>query len=116
MIAAMQERALHFRRPYVLLRPARSGRRKVIAGEAHEERAIVGGTDAPSRTSRWRALASVSRKLKDGTVFYPAQPVSRQEALKSYTLNNAYAAFEDKLKGSRSPASSRISLSLSKTS
>ena len=26
--------------------------------------------------------------------------MSREEALKSYTVNNAYAAFEDKLKGS----------------
>ena len=44
--------------------------------------------------------ASVSRKLKDGTVFYPDQRMSREEALKSYTWNNAYAAFEEKLKGS----------------
>ena len=44
--------------------------------------------------------ASVSRKLKDGTVFYPDQRMSRQEALKSYTWNNAYAAFEENLKGS----------------
>ena len=27
--------------------------------------------------------------------------MSREEALKSYTANNAYAAFEDKLKGRR---------------
>jgi predicted amidohydrolase YtcJ len=43
--------------------------------------------------------ASVSRKLKDGTVFYPDQRMSRVEALKSYTVNNAYAAFEEKLRG-----------------
>ena len=29
--------------------------------------------------------------------------MSREEALKSYTVNNAYAAFEDKLKGSLEP-------------
>ena len=29
--------------------------------------------------------------------------MSREEALKSYTLNNAYAAFEEKLKGSLEP-------------
>ena len=44
--------------------------------------------------------ASVSHKLKNGTVFYPDQRMSRVEALKSYTVNNAYAAFEEKLKGS----------------
>ena len=42
----------------------------------------------------------MSRKLKDGSVFYPAQRMSREEALRSYTWNNAYAAFEEKLKGS----------------
>jgi hypothetical protein len=47
--------------------------------------------------------ASVSRKLKDGTVFYPDQRMSRMEALKSYTVNNAYAAFEEKLKGTLEP-------------
>jgi predicted amidohydrolase YtcJ len=45
----------------------------------------------------------VSRKLKDGSVFYPDQRMSREEALKSYTLNGAYAAFEENLKGSLAP-------------
>jgi predicted amidohydrolase YtcJ len=65
--------------------------------------AIVGnGTDAPVEDVNPLAsyYASVSRKLKDGTVFYPDQRMSREEALKSYTLNNAYAAFEEKSKGS----------------
>ena len=68
--------------------------------------AIVGnGTDAPVEDVSPLAsfYASVSRKLKDGTVFYPDQRMSREEALKSYTLNNAYAAFEEKLKGSLEP-------------
>ena len=47
--------------------------------------------------------ASVSRKLKDGTVFYADQRMSREEALRSYTLNNAFAAFEDNVKGSLEP-------------
>ena len=42
----------------------------------------------------------MSRKLKDGTVFYPDQRMSREEALRSYTWNNAYAAFEEDIKGS----------------
>ena len=65
--------------------------------------AIVGnGTDAPVEDVSPLAsyYASVSRKLKDGTVFYPDQRMSRMEALKSYTWNNGYAAFEEKLKGS----------------
>ena len=38
--------------------------------------------------------------MKDGAVFYPDQKMTREEALRTYTLNNAYAAFEDDLKGS----------------
>ena len=33
-------------------------------------------------------------------MFYPDQRMSREEALRSYTWNNAYAAFEEKIKGS----------------
>jgi predicted amidohydrolase YtcJ len=47
--------------------------------------------------------ATVSRKLKDGSVFYPDQRMSRMEALKSYTINGAFAAFEDGSKGSLKP-------------
>jgi predicted amidohydrolase YtcJ len=45
----------------------------------------------------------VSRRLKDGTVFYPKQRMTRMEALRSYTINAAYAAFEDTIKGSLAP-------------
>jgi hypothetical protein len=44
--------------------------------------------------------ASVSRKLKDASVFFPDQRMSREEALRSYTMNNAFAAFEEASKGS----------------
>jgi predicted amidohydrolase YtcJ len=44
--------------------------------------------------------AAVIRRLKDGTVFFPDQRMSRMEALRSYTINNAYAAFEEGSKGS----------------
>ena len=68
--------------------------------------AIVGnGTDTPVEDVSPIACyyASVSRKLKDGSVFYPDQRMTREEALRSYTWNNAYAAFEEKLKGSLEP-------------
>jgi predicted amidohydrolase YtcJ len=63
---------------------------------------VSNGTDAPVEDVSPLAsfYASVSRKLKDGTVFFPGQRMSREEALRSYTLNNAYSAFEEKLKGS----------------
>jgi predicted amidohydrolase YtcJ len=44
----------------------------------------------------------VSRKLADGSVFYPDQRLSRLEALQTYTINAAFAAFEEDLKGSLS--------------
>ncbi len=47
--------------------------------------------------------ATVTRKLKDGSVFYPDQRMSREEALRSYTLNCAYAAFQEDILGSLTP-------------
>ncbi len=66
---------------------------------------ICNGTDAPVEDVSPIACyyATVSRKLKDGTVFYGDQRMSRMEALRSYTLNGAYAAFEESTKGSLVP-------------
>jgi predicted amidohydrolase YtcJ len=105
VIAAMQGVHCTSDAPYVLLR---LGARRAEEGayvwqKLMKSGAIVGnGTDAPVEDVSPLAsfYASVSRKLKDGTVFYPDQRMSREEALKSYTVNNAYAAFEEKLKGS----------------
>lgn len=62
---------------------------------------VGNGTDAPVEDVSPIAsyYASVTRLAKDGKVFYPAQRMSRMEALRSYTVENAYAAFEEKLKG-----------------
>jgi predicted amidohydrolase YtcJ len=66
---------------------------------------IANGTDAPVEDVDPIAsyYASVSRKLKDGSVFYPDQRMTRIEALKSYTINGAYAAFEESNRGSLKP-------------
>ena len=65
---------------------------------------VTNGTDAPVEDVSPIAsfYASVSRRLKDGSVFVPEQRMSRMDALRSYTLNAAYAAFEDEFKGSLS--------------
>ncbi|MCD4692197.1 MAG: amidohydrolase family protein, partial [Calditrichales bacterium] len=42
----------------------------------------------------------VTRRLADGTEFYPDQRMSREQALRAYTINCAYAAFEEDFKGS----------------
>jgi predicted amidohydrolase YtcJ len=63
---------------------------------------VSNGTDAPVEDVDPipNYYASVSRKLKDGKVFYQDQRMSRMEALKSYTAMPAYAAFEENSKGS----------------
>ncbi len=63
---------------------------------------ICNGTDAPVEDVDPIACyyATVSRKMKDGTVFYPDQRLSREETLRSYTTNGAYAAFQEDILGS----------------
>jgi predicted amidohydrolase YtcJ len=63
---------------------------------------IANGTDAPVEDINPLAsfYSSVTRRMNDGNVFYGDQRMTRQEALRSYTLNNAYAAFEEDVKGS----------------
>ena len=46
---------------------------------------------------------SVTRLLPDGSTFQPDEVYSRERALYSYTMGNAFAAFEEDLKGSLTP-------------
>ena len=63
---------------------------------------VANGTDVPVENINPFAsfYGLVARKANDGTVFYPEQKMTREEALYSYTMANAYAAFEEALKGS----------------
>jgi predicted amidohydrolase YtcJ len=64
---------------------------------------IANGTDAPVEDVDpiKSFYASVTRKREDsGLVFFAEQSMSRKEAIYSYTLGNAFAAFEEKFKGS----------------
>jgi len=63
---------------------------------------VINGTDAPVEDVSPIAsfYASVTRKLGNGSVFYPDQRMSPEDALKSYTWSTAYAAFEENVKGS----------------
>ncbi len=63
---------------------------------------VANGTDVPVENMDPIAnfYATITRKLKNGTTFYPDQKMTREQALYSYTLANAFAAFEDKIKGS----------------
>jgi predicted amidohydrolase YtcJ len=67
---------------------------------------IANGTDAP--VERVDPIpnfyaAVTRRRIDNGMVFFPEQAMTRKEALNAYTLANAYAAFEDDIKGSLEP-------------
>ena len=66
---------------------------------------LANGTDVPVEPIDPIAslYATVSRMTAKGELFIPEQALTRAEALASYTINNAYAAFEEDLKGSITP-------------
>jgi predicted amidohydrolase YtcJ len=63
---------------------------------------IANGTDAPVEDVDPIAgfYSTVSRRMNNGEVFYADQRLSRMEALRSYTINVAYAGHEEDIKGS----------------
>lgn len=108
VIAAMQGIHCTSDAPYVI---PRLGAKRAEEG-AYVWRSLIdagatigNGTDAPVEDVDPipSFYASVSRRLKDGSVFYPKQRMTREEALRSYTINNAYAAFQEKDKGTLEP-------------
>ena len=65
---------------------------------------IVNGTDAPVEPvdPLGSFHASVTREMDDGEIFFENQTMTREEALRSYTLDAAYAIFEEDSRGSLS--------------
>jgi len=66
---------------------------------------IAGGSDAPVERGEpmiefYAAVSRKDQKGYSGEGWHPEQAVSREQALKMFTIWAAYAAFEDKLKGS----------------
>ncbi len=69
---------------------------------------VASGSDFPVEQPNpvWGFYSAVSREDHEGNPkggWYPAQRMSRAEALQSWTQAGAYAAFEDKIKGSLTP-------------
>src|SRR5690606_5425086 len=66
---------------------------------------VTNGTDAPVEdvSPIMSFYASVAPTLNDGTKFFPEQNMTREEALRTYTINVAYSAFEEKILGSITP-------------
>ncbi len=104
VIASMQGIHCTSDAPYV---PARLGDKRAEEGAYVWQKLmksgalVTNGTDAPVEDVDPIAsyYATVSRKVKDGSVFYPDQRMNRMEALRSYTINTARAAFEENTKG-----------------
>jgi predicted amidohydrolase YtcJ len=105
VIAAMQGIHCTSDAPYVLARlgPQRAAEGAYVWQKLMKSGGVISnGTDAPVEDVDPIACfyATVSRRLADGTVFYPDQRMSREEALRSYTWNAAYSGFEEDTKGS----------------
>jgi predicted amidohydrolase YtcJ len=66
---------------------------------------VINGTDAPIEDVDPipNFHAAVTRRTAAGEPFHPGQRMTRLEALRSYTIDAAYAAFEERLKGSLAP-------------
>jgi predicted amidohydrolase YtcJ len=104
VIASMQGIHCTSDAPYVL---ARLGEKRAQEGAYVWQKLlksgarIANGTDVPVEDVDPIAnfYATVTRRLKDGSAFFPDQRMSRREALRSYTADAAYAAFEDSNRG-----------------
>ena len=66
---------------------------------------ICNGTDAPVESINpiENYYAAVTRKMPDGSAFFPDQCMTRYQALRSYTIDAAYAGFEEDIKGTLTP-------------
>ncbi|HOC42561.1 MAG TPA: amidohydrolase [Thermoanaerobaculales bacterium] len=105
VIAAMQPVHCVSDGPWV---PLRLGERRAREGAylwrslLDQGAVIASGTDVPVEPIDPIATfhAAVTRRMADGSAFYPTQRMAREEALRSMTLAAAFAAFEEHRKGS----------------
>ncbi len=108
VIPAMQAIHMASDRPWAI---DRLGKKRIVDGAYVWQKLlqsgvrIVNGTDVPVEPINPVAsfYASVSRKTLEGTPengYEPDQKMTREQALRSYTLDAAYGAFEENIKGS----------------
>ena len=74
----------------------------VCAGSDHMEKMDPNASINPYNPflAMW---SMITRTTERGNIVEPLEAVSREDALKMYTINNAYATFEENLKGSLEP-------------
>ncbi|RMG22446.1 MAG: amidohydrolase [Bacteroidetes bacterium] len=108
VIASMQGIHMASDRPWAI---DRLGEQRIVDGAYVWQKLlqsgakVINGTDTPVEPVSPIAsfYASVTRKTLQGTPeggYEPAQKMTREQALRSYTLDAAYGAFEEHLKGS----------------
>ena len=107
VIASMQGNHATSDGPFVVARlgEMRAGLESYAWRSLLDHKAIViNGTDVPvENVSPILSFhASVTRRMQNGRAFFPEQCMTRNEALRSYTRDAAFAAFEDDLKGTLS--------------
>lgn len=107
VIASMQANHCTSDGPFVIARlgPKRAGEGAYAWKPLLDSGAVViNGTDAPVEDvdPLGSFYASVTRRMANGQQFFPEHCMTREQALRSYTLDAAYAAFEEDLKGSLS--------------
>ena len=66
---------------------------------------VAGSSDSPvvPNNPLVGIYAAVTRRAESGQYLLPQECVSAKEALAMYTINAAYASFEEQLKGSITP-------------
>jgi predicted amidohydrolase YtcJ len=104
VIAAMQGVHATSDGPWVLKRlgPERAQSGAYVWQDLLGSGVVIGnGTDVPVENIDPIASfhASVTRQMPDGQAFYPAQRMTREEALRSYTSANAFAIYDEREKG-----------------
>jgi predicted amidohydrolase YtcJ len=86
-------------------------RQNPVAEFLNHKLVVIGGSDyggpTPTEMNPNNPLIPfyfyVTRKAKDGTVVGADEKISREQALRIFTVNPAYATFEEKVKGSIEP-------------
>jgi predicted amidohydrolase YtcJ len=104
VIASMQGNHATSDGPFVVARLGeKRGREESYAWRSLLDRQalVINGTDVPVEDVNPILCfhSSVTRRMPDGRLFFPEQCMTREEALRSYTRDAAWAAFEDDLKG-----------------
>lgn len=81
--------------------PYKSWLEHTVIGGGSDHMLKLDALESINPWSPWLGIATaLTRKLENGTVLLPEERLSREQALRLYTINNAYLGHEEKEKGS----------------